>query len=87
MFLRNGFNVGVNTDNRLMSDVMPSSELSKLTTTFDLTWQEIEQLVCNAVMSSFAPLETRRRILEEQVRGWFEDKVRGESGVRYPKCV
>jgi adenosine deaminase len=71
VFLRNGFNVGVNTDNRLMSDVMPSSELYKVATTFDLTWHEIEQLVTNAVMSAFAPLETRHRILDQQVRPWF----------------
>jgi len=81
VFLRNGFNVGVNTDNRLMSDVMPSSELSKLTTAFDLTWQEIEQLVSNAVMSSFAPMETRRRILDQQVKPWFAYKVPHGSGV------
>ena len=58
VFLRNGFNVGVNTDNRLMSDVMPSTELLAVATTFDLSWDEIEQLVTNALMSGFAPLET-----------------------------
>jgi adenosine deaminase len=72
-FLRNGFNVGVNTDNRLMSDVMPSSELLAVATTFALTWAEIEQLVSNAVRSAFAPLETRRRVLETQVRPWFAE--------------
>jgi adenosine deaminase len=71
MFLRHGFNVGVNTDNRLMSDVMPSSELMKVTNTFDLTRAEVEQLVTNAVMSAFAPLELRRRIIDEQVHPWF----------------
>ena len=55
--------------------------LSKLTTAFDLTWQEIEQLVSNAVMSSFAPMETRRQILQQQVRPWFGNRVRDESGV------
>jgi adenosine deaminase len=71
VFLRNGFNVGVNTDNRLMSDVMPSSELLEVATTFDLTRHEIEQLVTNALMSAFAPLETRKQILVEQVTPWF----------------
>ena len=36
-FLRAGFSVGVNTDNRLMSGVLPSSELAAVTTAFDLT--------------------------------------------------
>ncbi len=37
IFLRHGFNVGVNTDNRLMSDVMPSTELLAVATTFELS--------------------------------------------------
>jgi adenosine deaminase len=75
MFLRNGFNVGVNTDNRLMSDVTPASELLAVATTFDLTWPEIEQLVTNALMSAFAPMETRRQIIETQVRPWFDARA------------
>jgi len=71
LFLRNGLNVGVNTDNRLMSDVMPSRELLAVATAFELTWIEIEQLVTNALMSAFAPLETRKQILADQVRTWF----------------
>jgi adenosine deaminase len=66
--LRAGFNVGVNTDNRLMSDVMPSSELALVAKTFGLSWQEIEQLVVNGVMSGFAPIDDRRRLVAEQVR-------------------
>ena len=69
--LRHGFNVSVNTDNRLMSDVMPSSEMLTVATTFDLDWDEIEQLVLNGVMSGFAPLETRHHIVETQVRPFF----------------
>jgi len=69
--LRHGFNVSVNTDNRLMSGVMPSSELLAVATTFDLAMSEVEQLVVNGVMSSFAPYEVRKRILEQQVRPAF----------------
>jgi adenosine deaminase len=75
MFLRHGLNVGVNT-NRLMSDVMPSSELMKVTNTFGLTSDEVEQLVTNAVMSSFAPIEARRQIVAAQVHPWFEENHR-----------
>ncbi len=71
IFLRHGFNVGVNTDNRLMSDVMPSTELLAVATTFELSPTEIEQLVTNALMSGFAPLETRRQLAADHVRPWF----------------
>ena len=70
-FLRAGFSVGVNTDNRLMSGVLPSSELAAVTTAFDLTSAEVERLVTNAVAAGFAPYEERRRILDDVVRPWF----------------
>ncbi|MCE9620843.1 MAG: adenosine deaminase [Actinomycetia bacterium] len=69
--LRHGFNVSVNTDNRLMSGVMPSTELLAVATTFDLTMAEVEQLVVNGVMAGFAPLEVRKQIIDQQVRPAF----------------
>lgn len=66
-FMRAGFNVGVNTDNRLMSDVSPSSELLALNDAHGLSWTEIERLVTNAISSGFAPLPERQRILNEIV--------------------
>jgi adenosine deaminase len=62
-FLRAGFNVGVNTDNRLMSNVMPSSELYAVAVSHRLDRDEIERLTTNAMMSSFAPMDVRRGIL------------------------
>jgi adenosine deaminase len=67
-FLRAGFSVGVNTDNRLMSDVMPSSELAAVRTAFGLSWEEVERLAVNAVSAGFAPYEERRRIIEDVIR-------------------
>ena len=66
-FLRAGFNVGYNTDNRLMSNVMPSSELHAVAVAHDLTRAEMGQLAANAMMSSFAPMNLRRHILTEQI--------------------
>ena len=66
-FLRAGFNVGYNTDNRLMSNVMPSSELHTVAVAHDLTMDEIEQLATNTMMSSFAPMDVRRRIVAQQI--------------------
>jgi adenosine deaminase len=67
-FLRAGFNVGYNTDNRLMSNVMPSSELHALAVAQDLTLAEMGRLAANAMMSSFAPMHVRRRIVDDQIR-------------------
>jgi adenosine deaminase len=64
-FLRAGFNVGVNTDNRLMSGVSPSSELFAVANAFELTRAELGTLVTNAATSAFAPYEQRMRLVDE----------------------
>ncbi|MDW3213930.1 MAG: adenosine deaminase [Ilumatobacteraceae bacterium] len=69
--LRAGFNVGINTDNRLMSDVSPSSELHTVATTFDLNHAEVEQVVVNGLMAGFAPLKVRTDLVDQQVHPWF----------------
>lgn len=61
--LRAGFNVSVNTDNRLMSGVMPSSEMDAVCSTFDLEPGEATRLVHNGVSSGFAPLAVRQDIV------------------------
>jgi adenosine deaminase len=66
-FLRAGFNVGYNTDNRLMSNVMPSSELHAVAVAHELTMPEIQQLATNAMMSSFAPMDLRRSIVANHI--------------------
>ena len=70
-FLRHGFNVGVNTDNRLMSDVSPTGELLALHAAHTLTWDDVHQLVSNAIGSGFAPREVRMGILGDIVDPWF----------------
>ena len=65
--LRAGFDVSINTDNRLMSDVMPSSELLAVAQTFELSDDEVRRLVNNGIMAGFAPIETRRRIANQQL--------------------
>lgn len=76
-FLRAGFNVGVNTDNRLMSDVSPSSELIALNNAHNLTWEEISRLVTNAISSGFAPLDERQRIINDIVSPAYSVLVTG----------
>ena len=70
-FLRHGFSVSVNTDNRLMSKVSPSSEMLAVATAFNLSWSEIGRLVENAVSAGFASFAERQRILREVVRPWY----------------
>jgi adenosine deaminase len=70
-FLRHGFNVGVNTDNRLMSGVLPSSELRTVATTFGLTLDECAQLVRKASMASFAPHADRVRLVRDVIDPGF----------------
>ena len=70
---RHGFNVSVNTDNRLMSDVSPCSEMHKLADTFALTWAEIEALVVAGIESGFGDYHERRRIIDEVVRPAYVD--------------
>jgi adenosine deaminase len=62
--LRAGFDVSINTDNRLMSDVMPSTELLAVAQTFGLSDDEVLRLVTNGIMAGFAAIETRRAIAE-----------------------
>ena len=54
-----------------MSGVMPSSELLAVATTFALESAQIEQLVINGVMAGFDPLETRKQIVDQQIRPAF----------------
>ncbi len=61
-FLRAGFRVTVNTDNRLMSDVTVSSEVFAVMNTFALSNSEVAQLALNGIDSSFSSWSDRKRI-------------------------
>jgi adenosine deaminase len=67
-FLRAGFRVSVNTDNRLMSHVTASGEMWAVAQAFELSWAEIEQLVTMQIEDSFAPWEVRRHLVDTVVR-------------------
>ena len=65
--LRLGFNVSVNTDNRLMSNVSPSSELHAVAAAFGLSAAEVGRVVTNGIRSAFAPRELRERLIFDVV--------------------
>jgi adenosine deaminase len=70
-FLRAGFNVSINTDNRLMSHVSPSSEMCAVADAFGCSWDELHRYVRNGISSSFAPYAHRQRLLADVVDPWF----------------
>jgi len=72
---RYGFNVSVNTDNRLMSDVTVSSELHELTRAFDLSWSELGELTVAGIEAGFGDIAERWRLVDEVVRPAYEDRV------------
>jgi adenosine deaminase len=78
-FLRAGFSVGINTDNRLMSNVRPSSELLAVTQAHGLTRAEAGQLAVNAMLASFAPMDVRRRIVADTILPAYVHDVPGTS--------
>jgi adenosine deaminase len=65
------FRVTVNTDNRLMSDITLSRELSNLVEAFGYGWDEIEWLTINAMKSAFWPFDERLRIINGQLKPGF----------------
>jgi adenosine deaminase len=70
---RNGFNVSINTDNRLMSGVTLSDEISLAATTFDLGLVDVEQITVDTIESGFLDYPTRRRIIDDVVRLAYAD--------------
>jgi adenosine deaminase len=62
------FRVTLNTDNRLMSNVSPSSEFAELDRAFGIGLGEMEWLTINAMKSAFAPFDERLRIINELVK-------------------
>ncbi len=64
-FLRAGFKATINTDNRLMSGVSASSELADVATTFDLSSDEVRQLLLNGAEASFAHHDTKQQVITQ----------------------
>jgi adenosine deaminase len=65
---RLGFTVTVNTDNRLMSGVSASSEITDVAGTFGWSWDDVQTVTERALAAAFAPEAQRRRLLEDVVR-------------------
>ena len=70
IFHQLGFAVTVNTDNRLMSDTLPSLELVRLAETFDYDLDDFEVFQLNAISAAFLPLDDRDELTDVIVSGF-----------------
>ncbi|SDI55803.1 adenosine deaminase [Arthrobacter subterraneus] len=65
-----GFNITVNTDNRLMSGVSLTDEFELLVETFDYDLDDLLDLTLNAVEAAFLPLDSRTALAELIAQGY-----------------
>ncbi|RBY91706.1 adenosine deaminase [Blastococcus sp. TBT05-19] len=70
---RLSFAVTLNTDNRLMSGVSVSSEVTDVATTFGWTWDDVQTVTERALAGAFLPEDDRRRLLDDVVRPGYAD--------------
>lgn len=73
-----GFNVTVNTDNRLMSGVSLSGEFELLAETFGYDLDVMLELTLNAVHAAFLPMEAREQLAEFIIEH-YEDAMNGDD--------
>ena len=59
-----GFNVTINTDNRLMSNTTMSQEIFNLVECFSFTKEEIQNITINTIKSGFLDVDKRNKLLE-----------------------
>ncbi len=62
------FRVTVNTDNRLMSGVTLSSEMSALVDAFGYGWEDLRWLTINAMKSAFIPYDQRLALINQVIK-------------------
>lgn len=62
------FRVTVNTDNRLMSNCLPSTEMAALVDAFGYDWADLQWFTINAMKSAFIGFDERLAIINETVK-------------------
>ena len=70
LLFQTGFNVTVNTDNRLMSGVSLTDEFELLVATFGYDLDDLLELTLNAANAAFLPLEERAVLAEYITEGF-----------------
>ncbi len=72
-FLRHGYRVSLNTDNRLMSNTTLTKEYMLAASIWGLGLDEFERLSVNAMNASFYHYSDRRRIVKERIEPKFAE--------------
>lgn len=67
-----GFNVTINTDNRLMSNTSMTREMTEIATAFSWELQDLQDVTENAINSAFISADEIKDILENQIRPGYE---------------
>lgn len=70
MLYQLGFNVGVNTDNRLVSGVTLTGELAAVAAAFDYELAELADFQINAIEASFLGYEERQALSAHILEAW-----------------
>lgn len=63
-----GFNVSINTDNRLMSGVSMSDEFATVSAAFDLRIEDLEEITVRTLEAGFGSYTDRSHLIESVVR-------------------
>jgi adenosine deaminase len=80
VFLRGGFRVTLNTDNRLMSGVSMTDELLLAGKQFGCGLADLERLTVNAMKSAFCGYHDRKRILAERILPAYRQAADSDPG-------
>lgn len=67
------FRVTVNTDNRLMSGCMPSSEMAALVDAFGYGWADLQWFTINAMKSAFIGFDERLAIINTVIKPGYAE--------------
>ena len=67
MLHRAGFNVSINTDNKLMSRVTMSGEVALAANTYDLSMSDLGTIATRTLQAGFGDWEQRQRLIEDVV--------------------
>lgn len=68
LLFRAGFNVTINTDNRLMSGVTMSSEMALLADAFDLSAAELGSIAVHTLEAGFGSWPIRHQLIEHSIK-------------------
>jgi adenosine deaminase len=80
-YMKKGFRVTLNTDNRLMSRTTMTDEYMLAAETFGCTLDNLEKITINGMKSAFAHYDERIRLIFERIKPGYS-KLREEAAAR-----